>query len=185
MSDSLKATVIVSSCVLAISTRPDELEDEAADELLPVAPDPESPESELAPEPDPVLEPDPFADTASPELTSATETTVPEAGANSRVCDSAFWASRSVASAPSTAACADATPAASESADWAVPPFAPEVPLVPDVPLVAAEPAREAPEVPELPDAPERSEAPERAVPPAPVEPVAPLRPGFPGPLVV
>src|SRR5579875_3710213 len=87
---------------------------------------------------------------------SASDTTVPETGANRRVSDSSFSAVRSAASAPSTAACADATPAARESADSADPD--PDEPPAADPPAEdppaadpPAEPAEEPPaEEPEL-----------------------------------
>ncbi len=123
MSDSLKATVIVIEAVLTISMRPELLEDD--DELLlepprlpavELEPDPELPlEPELALELEPDPDPEP-AETVSPGDTLATLTTVPVAGAYRRVWFSAFSALRSVASAPSTAACAEAMLAAMVSA---------------------------------------------------------------------
>jgi hypothetical protein len=123
MSDSLKATVIVIDPVLTISTRPELLDDE--DELLlelprlpavelALAPDPElEPEPELELEPDPEPEP---PEIVSPGDTLSTLTTVPVAGAYSRVSLSVFSAVRRVASAPSTAAWAEAMLAAIVSA---------------------------------------------------------------------
>ncbi|HXD67612.1 MAG TPA: hypothetical protein VNV17_23500, partial [Solirubrobacteraceae bacterium] len=124
MSDSLKATVIVIEPALTISTSPELVDDE--DELLAepprlpavalVAPLEPDPELVLDPEPALVAEPEPPAETVSPGETAATLTTVPAAGANRRVSFRAFSALRTVASAPSTAPCAEAMLAAMVSA---------------------------------------------------------------------
>jgi hypothetical protein len=122
MSDSLKATVIVIAWVLTISTRPEPVDDEdellsepprlpAVDPVPAVEPDPES-ELEL----EVALEPEPPPEIASPGETLSTLTTVPAAGANSRVSSRALSAVRRVASAPSTDAWADAMLAAMVSA---------------------------------------------------------------------
>jgi hypothetical protein len=122
MSDSLKATVIVIEPVLTISTRPELLDDDEDALLLepprlPAVEAEPDPELELEPELafELELDPDP-AETVSPGETLATLTTVPPAGAYSRVSLSAFSALRTVAWAPSTAACAEAMLAAIVSA---------------------------------------------------------------------
>jgi hypothetical protein len=126
MSDSLKATVIVIEPVLTISTRPELLDDDEDALLLepprlPAVEAEPDPELELELEPELAfeleLDPDPEpAETVSPGETLATLTTVPPAGAYSRVSLSAFSALRTVAWAPSTAACAEAMLAAIVSA---------------------------------------------------------------------
>jgi hypothetical protein len=124
MSDSLKATVIVIEPVLTISTRPELLDDDEDALLLepprlPAVEAEPDPELELEPELafELELDPDPEpAETVSPGETLATLTTVPPAGAYSRVSLSAFSALRTVAWAPSTAACAEAMLAAIVSA---------------------------------------------------------------------
>jgi hypothetical protein len=166
MSDSLKATVIVIEPVLTISTRP-ELVVVDDDELLlepPRLPAVE-PALELEPEPDdeldPVLElepdPDPEpAEIVSPGETLATLTTVPLAGAYRRVSFSAFSALRTVAWAPSTAACAEAILAAIVSAlvvlVWPEPDPVPPEPELPPEPL---DPLLDEPEDPAPRDVPE------------------------------
>jgi hypothetical protein len=127
MSDSLKATVIVIAPVLTISMRP-ELPDDEEELLDPprlpaVDPDPDpelEPDPELDADPDPAPDPEfalePLLDTVSPVETSATLTTVPVAGAYRWVSCRAFSAVWTVASAPSTDACADAMLAAIVSA---------------------------------------------------------------------
>jgi hypothetical protein len=114
MSDSLKATVIVSELVLTISANGLlELEDplDALESLDPPRlPAADVPLVALEPDPDPELELDelddepPPAEIGSPGDTSATEAMVPAAGAWSLVSSSVSWAFCSVASALSTEA---------------------------------------------------------------------------------
>jgi hypothetical protein len=164
MSDSLKATVIVIEPALTISTRPELVDDE---DELPVEP-PRLPavalvaalESvpELALDPELALEaePEPLEETVSPGETAATLTTVPPAGANRRVSFRAFSALRTVASAPSTAACAEAMLAAMISA------LVVFVCADPEPPLPDCDPPLEPP-------------PPEPPEPPEPLEPLEPL----------
>ena len=160
MSDSLKATVIVIEPVLTISMRPVELARRRGAELLEAAEAELAgrrrpvellvPELELALDPDP-LDPDPefelapLLDTVSPGETSATLTTVPVAGAYRWVWCRAFSAFWTVASAPSTAAWADAMLAAIVSALVVL-----VCPLAPEPPPDRAEPEPEEPEPPAL-----------------------------------
>ena len=98
----------------------------------------------------------------SPGETAATLTTVPAAGANSRVSFRAFSALRTVASAPSTAACAEAMLAAMVSALVVL--VCPD----PEPPLPERDPPLEPPP-PEPPEPPEPLDALE------PLEPLEPL----------
>ena len=148
---------------MTISTRPELVDDE--DELLAepprlpavalvaaLEPEPELPlDPELALDPD-AGEPEPPEETVSPGETAATLTTVPAAGANRRVSFRAFSALRTVASAPSTAACAEAMLAAMVSALVVL--VCPD----PEPPLLDRDPPPEPPP-PEPPEPPEPLDA--------------------------